>query len=534
MISKSQRQILLVEDNDSHAELILRAFEPKRSSILNRVHTLAQARETIRERLPDLVIADLTLPDGNGLELLPPKLKEVGYPIIFMTSHRDEKIAAKAIKSGALDYVVKSSATFQDMPTLSERAHREWSLIVEHKRVTKALHQSEQQLQQTHKMETLGTLAGGIAHDLNNILTAILGFTDLSLVQVAADHPSYRNLVEVMKASQRGKHLVEQILTFSHQKNEDRKPVCLHLIVDEVLQLVRPTLPSTIEVRKGMFSETGTARADPTQIYQVLLNLCANAEYSMRGNGGILEVQLQETMIGQEMIARYPLLQSGPHLELSVRDTGQGMSPEILNRIVDPFFTTKDVGVGTGLGLSAVDRIVANHGGALSVKSEIGKGTTVTVYFPQIPAVAEKPAHRESLSPITKRAHILFVDDEKSIVLLGRETLKLYGYKVTARTSSPEALEAFRCAPDTYDAVITDQTMPTMTGERLAEKLLKIRSDIPIIICTGFSHTISPKRAASLGIRAFLLKPVLPQEMARVLKEILDNQKKGNSAKLPG
>jgi len=533
-MSKSQRQILLVEDNDSHAELILRAFQPKRASVLIRVHTLAQARETIRECLPDLVIADLTLPDGNGLELLPTNQEEARYPIMFMTSHRDEKIAKKAIKSGALDYAVKSSATLQDMPKLAERALREWSLIVEHKQVTEALHHSEQQLRQAQKMEVIGTLAGGIAHDFNNILMAILGFTELSLAQITADHPNYRNLVEVMKASQRGKHLVEQILTFSHQTSEERKPVRLHLIVDEVLQLIRATLPSTIEVRKSIFSETGTALADPTQAYQVLLNLCANAEYAMRNNGGILEIGLQETIIGQEMIERYPLLQSGPHLELSVRDTGQGMSPEVLNRIVDPFFTTKEVGVGTGLGLSMVHRIVTNHGGALSVKSEVGKGTTVIVYFPQVSSVVEKPVHREISSPMTEGGHILFVDDEEPLLLLSMETLKLFGYEVTARRSSLEALEEFRRSPDKYDAVITDQTMPNMAGERLASELLKIRSDIPIILCTGFSHTITPERAASLGIRAFLLKPVPPQEMARVLMEVLHNQRKSISAKLTG
>ena len=378
----------------------------------------------------------------------------------------------------------------------------------------------DEQVRQGQKIQAIGTLAGGIAHDFNNMLTAILGYTELASDDVPRDSITWRNLQRVLTAGTRARELVQQILAFSRQSTTQFQPVEISLLVREMLSLLRASLPSTIEIRQHLETNVGTVLAAPTQIHQVLLNLCTNAEHAMRATGGVLEVRLEAVEVDTAFAAAHPELQPGPHARLTVCDTGHGMPPEVLERIYEPFFTTKGVGEGTGMGLSVAHGIVASHGGAMTVVSVPGKSTTFAIYLPCSAGPAVHPASVAEPIPLGHE-HILFVDDEAMLVNLGQELLTRLGYTVTGHTSSVEALNAFRAAPHQFDLVITDQTMPTMTGEALVRALRDIRPDLPIVLCTGFSYAMSKDKAAALGIDAFLLKPLVAQDLARTIRQIL-------------
>jgi signal transduction histidine kinase len=511
-------QMLLVEDDLAHAELIRQAFRSYDEQVhLTVVRSLQEARAILSTTVPDLAIIDLLLPDGRGLELLPGDESAAAYPAVMMTSHGNEQAAVEAIKTGAVDYVVKSEATLTDMPHIAERALRAWGHITERKRL-------EAQLLQAQKMEAIGTLAGGIAHDFNNILAAILGYTELALRAIHQDSAAWHYLQEVHKAGQRAKLLVQQILTFSRRTEQTRTPVQLSRLVEEALTLLRASLPSTIAIRHHISQDAGTVLADPTQLQQVLLNLGANAEYAMRKTGGLLEIRLEPVEVDEHVTAQHPELQAGPYVRLTVTDTGHGMTPDVVERIFEPFFTTKSLGEGTGMGLALVHGIVASHGGAMTVASVIDQGTTFTVYLPRTDDSGRDEVAQEGALP-TGVARVLFVDDEESLVGLGQEILMLLGYDAVVCASSVEALEVFRRAPQHFELVITDQTMPHMTGEELALELRRLRSDIPIILCTGFSHIMQAERAQELGIDAFLMKPFTMQDLARVIQQVLASRR---------
>jgi signal transduction histidine kinase/ActR/RegA family two-component response regulator len=378
----------------------------------------------------------------------------------------------------------------------------------------------DEQVRQGQKIQAIGTLAGGIAHDFNNMLTAILGYTELASDDVPRDSITWRNLQRVLTAGIRARDLVQQILAFSRQSTTQLQPVEISLLVREMLSLLRASLPSTIEIRQHLETDVGTVLAAPTQIHQVLLNLCTNAEHAMRATGGVLEVRLEAVKVDAAFAAVHPELKPGPHVRLTVCDTGHGMSPEVLERIYEPFFTTKEVGEGTGMGLSVAHGIVASHGGAMTVVSVPGKSTTFAIY---LPCSAGPTTHPSSVAESIPRGHehILFVDDEAMLVNLGQELLTRLGYTVAGHTSSVEALNAFRAAPHQFDLVITDQTMPTMTGEALVRALRDIRSDLPIVLCTGFSYAMTKDKAATLGIDAFLLKPLVAQDLGRTIRQVL-------------
>jgi PAS domain S-box-containing protein len=378
----------------------------------------------------------------------------------------------------------------------------------------------EEQLRQAQKMEAIGTLAGGIAHDFNNILGVILGYTELTMDDISHDTLPWRYLQEVQTAGHRAKDLVRQILTFSRQSKVEHTPIPLQAVVQETLRLLRSSLPTTIDIHQDIPKDAGTVLADPTQIHQVLMNLCTNAEHAMRDTGGTLEVRLETVESDDACATLHADLQPGPYVRLTIRDTGQGMAPEVLERIFDPFFTTKEVGEGTGLGLSAVHGIVTSHHGAITVESTVGKGTTFALYFPRSDHTTETPIRAEASMPHGTGC-ILFVDDEVMLVNVGQATLERLGYEVVARTSSIEALEAFRAMPQRFDVVVTDQTMPNMTGEHLTRELRRIRPDIPIILCTGFSHTINAEKAQALGIDAFCKKPLVPRDLAVTIQQVL-------------
>jgi signal transduction histidine kinase/CheY-like chemotaxis protein len=379
----------------------------------------------------------------------------------------------------------------------------------------------ESQLRQAHKMESIGTLAGGISHDFNNILSAILGNADMAIDDLPEQSPARYSIDQITLAGHRARDLVKQILAFSRQTEHELKPVKVSLIVREALKLLRPSLPSTIQIRQRIIADRDVVLADPTQIHQVLMNLCTNALNAMFIEGGVLEVNLNDVELDAESAAYYEDLAPGSYLKIEVSDTGHGMKREVMDKIFDPYFTTKERGEGTGMGLAVVHGIVKNFDGSIIVHSEPGKGTAFTVFFPLFEnAVKEKSEAFEPVSGGNER--ILFVDDEEALVNLGKRMLQKLGYEVEIRASSIEALEAFRSQPERYDLVITDMTMPYMTGETLIKEILSIRPDIPIILCTGFSDVITEEKAKDIGIKAFVFKPIIKRELAKTIRELLD------------
>jgi PAS domain S-box-containing protein len=398
--------------------------------------------------------------------------------------------------------------------------------ITERKKGEKEKVALQEQLQHAQKMEAIGTLAGGIAHDFNNILTAILGYAELASFNMPEDSDAQNNIQQALKAARRAKDLVKQILAFSRQGQQERKPLDIRPIVKEGIKFLRASLPSTIEIRQSIEGELGVIEADPTQIHQVLMNLCTNASHAMRERGGILEVSLTKFDLLPGLSSPYPAMGPGPYLKLRVKDTGSGIPAEVLPKIFDPYFTTKEVGEGTGLGLAVVHGIIKSYKGGITVSSEPGKGTTFEIYIPRIetPKVPIPSDHKEPL-PLGGRERILFVDDESAIAEIARSILEHLGYEVEVRTSSIEAREKFRANPDRFDLVITDMTMPNMTGDRLAQEILSIRPGMPIILCTGFSELITEEKARALGIQEFIMKPLVMKDLAVVIHRALDRKK---------
>jgi PAS domain S-box-containing protein len=385
----------------------------------------------------------------------------------------------------------------------------------------------EAQIFEVQKMATMGALAGGIAHDFNNILTAIMGYTELVQLDVPRDSVGWHNLERILAASQRARDLVRQILTFYRHRTSERQPILLHTLVKEVLILLRASLPTSLEIRESIDKSAGSVRADPTQMHQVLMNLCTNAEHAMRETGGVLTVKVEALEVDNPRAAAHADLQPGSYVRLSVQDTGCGMTPETLQRIFDPFFTTKQVSEGTGMGLTVVRNIIVDHGGAVMVTSVVAGGTTFEVYLPRVADVVPAPSPLPEESIPGGHEAILFIDDEPAIAHLWQAMLSRLGYEVTAYTSSAEALATFRAAPQSFDLVITDQTMPQLTGEALSRELRRMRPDIPIILCTGFSHMMAPDKALILGIDAFFMKPLSTRELATTIRRVLTARREG-------
>ncbi|MDR4493642.1 MAG: PAS domain S-box protein [Nitrospirales bacterium] len=403
--------------------------------------------------------------------------------------------------------------------------------ITEKKRTEEALVMSEQQLRHTQKMEAIGTLAGGIAHDFNNILGAILGYSELAVAQASHDSRLKSYLAEVIAAGQRARDLVKQILAFSRRSEQNKEAVDLQLLVKDVLKMIRASFPASVEIRTSLDLRGSAIYADSTQIQQVIMNLCGNAEYAMREHGGVLDISLSRKELPGEVVMGMSKLKAGPYLELTVRDTGKGIPQETIDRIFEPFFTTKESGEGTGLGLAVVHGIVHNHGGGIGVSSIPDKGTAFTVLFPRLDVVV--PVKSEEIIAWPKGSgNILFVDDEEMLTRWGTQLLTHLGYAVVSSMNPYEALEWFRSTPEAFDVVVTDQTMPTMSGDAFSRALLAVRPDIPILLCTGFSHTMSPEKAKHLGIRAFLMKPVNGKSLAIALREILDQSVSADDGEL--
>jgi PAS domain S-box-containing protein len=413
--------------------------------------------------------------------------------------------------------------------TLPERADQVMNVLaakasaeIEQIRIEEEKKKIEIQLYQAQKMEAIGTLAGGIAHDFNNILQSIMLNTELALLEQDPKTAGYYRMEDVLKASKRATDLVKQILLFSRQSEIETKPLQINLIVKEAIKMLRSSLPSTIDIRQEISQGWELVMADPTRLQQIIMNLTTNAAHAMREKGGTLTFILKTEDITEDKAGHYPGLRPGSYMKLLVSDTGHGIDPSIIDRIFDPFFTTKNRGEGTGLGLAVALGVVKDLGGAITVESELNKGSTFSVFLPRIER--KIPQKTEEVKPLRKgREIILLVDDEKGLVDAHTEAFTRLGYQVVSRYSSIDALEAFRAQPGKFDLVITDQTMPRMTGIQLARELITIRPDIPVILCTGFSDLVAEEEARLIGIKRFIMKPVILRELSEIVRNVLDN-----------
>jgi len=395
--------------------------------------------------------------------------------------------------------------------------------ISESKEAKDALRESEERLQQSQKMESIGTLAGGIAHDFNNILFPIVGNTEMLLEDIPEDSPLRDNLNEVFSGAMRAKELVKQILAFSRQDSHEIKLIRIQPIIKDALKLIRSTIPTSIEIKQTLSHDCGAIKGDPTQIHQIVMNLATNAYHAMEDTGGELKVNLKEIELGEQDLPS-PDMEPGPYACLIVADSGTGIDDNVIERIFDPYFTTKELGKGTGMGLSVVHGIVKKAGGSIHLYSKFGQGAEFHVYLPVVRNSYGKQK-AQTKDPIQRGTEqILLVDDEDAIVSMEKQMLERLGYNVVSRTSSIEALEAFRENPDKFDLAITDMAMPNMSGDKLASELLKLRPGLPILLCTGFSEKIPEEKAKSIGIKGFLMKPIVMTELANMIRGVLDNK----------
>ena len=378
----------------------------------------------------------------------------------------------------------------------------------------------ENKLRQAQKMEAIGTLAGGIAHDFNNILGAIIGYAEMIRDDALAVSASVQDINQVLKAGNRAKELVKQILAFGRQGETEFIAVQPATIIKEAIKLLRASIPTTIAIQQDIDPEAGTILADPTQIHQILMNLCTNAFHAMETHGGTLTIGLHKKSHSGEDLGASPHLPPGNYLQLSIEDSGEGIAPEVLDKIFDPYFTTKEVGKGTGMGLSMVHGIVHSIGGTITCSSRPGEGTVFHIILPTVEQHTVQESESSQPSPFGTE-HILLVDDEEILLQMGQMMLERLGYRVTTRMSSLEALTTFQNEPKKFDMVLCDQTMPGMTGEDLSRRLLQIRPDIPILLCTGYSSLISETKAKALGIKGFAMKPLAKKDIAVLIRQVL-------------
>lgn len=456
---------------------------------------------------------------------VPRILKSEKYDGVFFRRIREALSSGKVWK-GRITYRKKDGSPFEVESTISPIRDGSGAIIsyVAIERDVTDMALMERKLRQAQKMEAIGTLAGGIAHDFNNILSAILGYTEMAFDDLPKDNKSRGYLSYVLKAGTRAADLVKQILTFSRQGETERKPVHIIPILKEALKLLRASLPSTVEIRQRIevSHESDILFADLTEIHQVIMNLCTNAAHAMREKGGELGVELEIVDVDESHAAQHPEIAPGPYLCITISDQGHGMSRETMERIFDPFYTTKKQGEGTGMGLAVVHGIVNGYGGAVSVSSEPGKGTTFRVLLPSHGSLETEIGDIATPLPAPGgKERILIVDDEPSLARMMREKLSRMGYDVTVKTNSLEALDLFRLQPYAFDLVITDQTMPHLTGIKLARELLSIREDLPIILCTGFSETVTPEAVKAAGVRKYMTKPFAFADLAGNIREIL-------------
>ncbi len=495
--TNTRSRLYSAEDQDAHHPLTTAGvwadcIHEQRPVIHNDYATLALRKE---------------LPTGHA-----PIIRVLTVPII-----RDNQVLAViGLGNKAEEYTTK------DITTLSDFSDSVWDIVLQ-KRAEEERAKLETQLRQAQKMESIGTLAGGIAHDFNNILTAVLGYAELAHDDLSVDQPSHAYISEVLKAGERAKSLVQQILAFSRQSEQEFKPLQIHLVVKEAVKLLRSTIPTTVEIKQDINVNSGTVLADPTQIHQIVMNLCTNAYHAMREKGGTLAVGLSPLTVGEDdaKVNQFHLL-PGTYIRLEVSDTGCGMNRLTLERIFDPYFTTKPKGEGTGLGLAVVHGIVKSCGGHITVYSEPGMGTTFRLYLPRLADQGQQDQWQEAVELPRGHERIMVVDDEETIASMEKTMLEGLGYQVTIHTDPREAVMAMQLHPEAFDLICTDMTMPHLNGTEVTKRVRVFRPGMPVILCTGFSELINEEKAKALGLDGYLTKPLLRKDLATTVRAALD------------
>ena len=510
-------QILICDDEPRMTDSIKEVLTPEGYRVVSTNHS-RHALSLIHAESPDLVILDVMMPGMTGFDVLDAIDRErCDAAFIIVTGEASLDSAVQAIRKGASDYLRKPFEP-EELLIRVETALRQRQFKRDHVCVLEEKQQLENQLRQSQKMEAIGTLAGGIAHDFNNVLSIILGNTELALADINEKEPVRQNLERILTASLRAREMIQQLLSFSRKEESGRKPLHLNHVVKESLKLLRASLPTNITIELDISPKECTAVADATHIHQIMLNLCTNAAHAMIPDGGILTVRLEPVIL--ESASEVDGLASGHYARLIVADTGHGIEKSIIDRIFDPYFTTKDIGKGTGMGLSVVHGIVKSSGGAIKAFSSPGQYTEFHLYLPVVDsAIDAEPAGLKRQQLAGGSEHILLVDDEAMLVDMMQQVLEQLGYQVSAHTDSSAALNAFIAQPQAYDLLITDMTMPGMNGTDLTKAVKTVREDLPVILCTGFNEQVSANNAQSLGIHSLVMKPVGMQQLAETIRD---------------
>ena len=544
-------KVLIVDDRVENLITLETILRPLEAEIVR----AASGNEALAMSLEHdfaLALVDVQMPDMDGYEtvsLMRQDRKTELLPVIFISAvHSGKYHQIKGVEVGAVDFIekplnrelllgkVRNFLELYRHRRMLEDFNRELETRVEDRTVKlqetnenlkKEMAKREiieKQLRQAHKMEAIGTLAGGIAHEFNNILGIIIGNTDLALDEIPERNPAADCIKEIRTASMRAKEVVRKLLRIARKTPTLMKPIQIGTTIKESMDLMRRTIPSSIDIRQNIRCSKEMISGDNTEISQIIMNLCNNSVHAMVSGKGVLEVALETITLDSRSSALYENIGPGTYVKLTVSDNGTGIPPDILDRIFEPYFTTKDVDEGLGMGLAVVHGIVKKHGGDIKVESEFGKGTIVKVLFPLINE-QPLPGDQKTGTLPTGTERILFVDDEASLVKMFTQMLIHSGYEVIGKTSSTEALNVFKENPDRFDLVITDMTMPEMTGDEIARQIIQIRPDIPIILCTGHSNRMDENKAKQTGIKAFASKPLERKELIEMVRKILDEAK---------
>jgi DNA-binding response OmpR family regulator len=516
---ESRPRILICDDDPSMTKSIKAVLDTGNYRV-QMTNCSRHALTLIHAESPDLVILDVMMPEMTGFEVLDAVDREhCDAAFIIVTGEASVDSAIKAIRKGASDYLRKPFEP-DELIIRVENVLKQQQMKHDHVCVQAENRQLENQLRQSQKMEAIGTLTGGIAHDFNNVLSIILGNAELALAYMPSEDAAHLNLERILTASLRAREMIQQLLSFSRKEESGRKPLRLNSVITESLKLMRASLPTNISIKRYISTTECITIADATQIHQVMLNLCTNAAHAMESGGGVLTIRLDPVTL--DSAAADTELAPGNYARLVVTDTGHGIEKDIINRIFDPYFTTKETGKGTGMGLSVVHGIIKGIGGTIRAFSGPGRFTEFHLYLPRVDAIIDaEPAIFNQQHLPGGHEHILIVDDEEMLMDMMRQVLEQLGYTVSAYTDSADALKAFLACPRVYDLLITDMTMPGMTGTGLAKAVKAVRSDLPIILCTGFNEQISQENSQSLGIQSLIMKPVGMQQLAETIRNVL-------------